>query len=66
MEYQPEEIRVSAVAIKFDPLNIEFARRQPQMPPLMSLISVSPLLSARPLRSLRLCGELDFSARLII
>jgi hypothetical protein len=42
MEYQPEEIRVSAVAIKFDPLNIEFARLQPQMPPLMGLISVQP------------------------
>src|SRR5262249_31427868 len=35
-------IRVSAVAIELDPLNIEFARRQPQMPPLMGLISVQP------------------------
>jgi hypothetical protein len=32
----------SAVAIKLDPLNIESARRQPQMPPLMGLISVQP------------------------
>src|SRR5262249_48218513 len=42
MEYQPDSISVSAVAIEFDPLKIEFARRQPQMPPLMRLISVQP------------------------
>ena len=38
----PDPIDVSAVAIKLDPLKIEFARRQPQMSPLMGLISVQP------------------------
>ena len=37
-----DHFRFSAVAIKLDPLKIEFARRQPQMPPLMGLIPVQP------------------------